>query len=116
MLCYCPEHLLLSRAFKYILNIQFQHAALGQAQRIIHLSEFYSVRIYATPNPVQTDHQYLCVHCVYLLCLVNHVPSLYLASSYQTFHLMFSKEICVLFHLLTTEVYLKLYPSSVASP
>ena len=34
VLFYCPEHLLLSGALKYILNVQFQHAALAQAHAV----------------------------------------------------------------------------------
>ena len=29
---------------------------------------------YATPDPVQLDQHYLCVHCVYPLCLFTHIP------------------------------------------
>ena len=40
---------------------------------------------YATPDPVQPDHQYLCVHCVYPICLVSHVPSLQPSYLFQHF-------------------------------
>ena len=40
---------------------------------------------YATPDPVQPDHQYLCVHCVYPICLVSHVPSLQPTYLFQHF-------------------------------
>ena len=34
VLCYCPKHPLLPRAFNYILNIQFQRAALAQVHTV----------------------------------------------------------------------------------
>ena len=116
VLFYCPEHLLLSGALKYILNVQFQHAALAQvhtvsvqkgsmyyypqSQQVVEVLEgfitlgttlslhgafgsiwnnHWSMSVlytnnlfviakcaYATPDPVQPDHQYLRVHCIYL--------------------------------------------------
>ena len=107
---------MLSGALKYILNVQFQHAALAQAnavnvqkgsmyyypqsQQVVEVLEgfitlgttlslhgafhgiwnnHWSMSVlytnnlfmiakcaYATPDPVQPDHQYLCVHYIYL--------------------------------------------------
>ena len=54
---------------------------------------------YATPDPVQPDHQYLRVHCVYPLCLVSHVPSLqpkYLFQTFAKFLSLFFSHCCVI--------------------